>query len=455
MTGPAFGTSGLRGLARDLSDALVAAHVGAFLACCPPGRGLFVGRDLRASSPRIARAVARRALRAGLEVHECGAVPTPSLAGAAMAAECAAIMVTGSHIPGDRNGLKFYTPAGEITKDDERRIVAALDAAEARPLPPRGRFRRTSGVDGRHARGVAAAFGRVLPGWRVGVWMHATVAGPAIVEMIGAMGGEAVPLDPAQAFVAVDTEALDPALSETFRRWATEHRLDAIVSADGDGDRPLIADADGQVLGGDVIGILTAQEIGARIVVTPLTVTEAVHEAGFDQVVTTKVGSPHVIAAMAAAGPDRVVGFEANGGVIAGAGGWGAPVGTRDALLPIAAVLAAAARGPGLAALHAALPSRDTAADRLAGIDRARVAALIDRLVADRAAREAFFAPTGRIVDIDRRDGMRLRFDTGDVVHLRMSGNAPELRVYAQSPRPGAARAHVADYLARLAAELG
>ena len=123
---PKFGTSGLRGLVTELTDELVADHVRAFAAACPTGGGLFVGRDLRASSPRIAAAVTGAALAEGLPVTECGALPTPALALAAMRAGRAAIMVTGSHIPADRNGLKFYLPSGEISKADEAAILGAL-----------------------------------------------------------------------------------------------------------------------------------------------------------------------------------------------------------------------------------------------------------------------------------------------------------------------------------------
>lgn len=123
---PKFGTSGLRGLVVDLTDDLVAAHVQAFIRACPVGTGLFVGRDLRPSSPDIAGMIMRAAQAAGLAVTDCGAVPTPALALAAMEADAAAVMVTGSHIPADRNGLKFYTPEGEITKAHEAAILGAL-----------------------------------------------------------------------------------------------------------------------------------------------------------------------------------------------------------------------------------------------------------------------------------------------------------------------------------------
>uniref|UniRef100_A0AAN0MA58 Alpha-D-phosphohexomutase alpha/beta/alpha domain-containing protein n=1 Tax=Yoonia rhodophyticola TaxID=3137370 RepID=A0AAN0MA58_9RHOB len=123
---PKFGTSGLRGLVTELDERCVGDHVGAFIAACQTGTGLFVGHDLRDSSPDIARMVMNAARACGLQVTDCGAVPTPALALASTSTDAAAVMITGSHIPADRNGLKFYTPNGEITKADEAAIVATL-----------------------------------------------------------------------------------------------------------------------------------------------------------------------------------------------------------------------------------------------------------------------------------------------------------------------------------------
>ncbi len=67
----------------------------------------------------------------GLEVVYYGVVPTPALAYVSMQDNIPCIMVTGSHIPFDRNGLKFYRPDGEITKTDEQAILDSSVEFEA------------------------------------------------------------------------------------------------------------------------------------------------------------------------------------------------------------------------------------------------------------------------------------------------------------------------------------
>lgn len=464
---PKFGTSGLRGLVTELTPDLVGAYTRAFLAACPTGGALHLGWDLRPSSPDIAAAVAEAARAAGVAVIRHGALPTPALALVALEAGQAAVMVTGSHIPADRNGLKFYVPGGEISKADEAAITARLGAPETAGAAP-GALRDAGGaaLQAYGARYTAAFGAQALAGMRIGVYQHSSVARDLLVELLAALGAEPVALARSEVFVPVDTEALDPGTGERLAGWCGAHRLDAVVSTDGDADRPMVADETGRIVPGDVLGTLTARQLGARVLCTPVSSNSMIAGmADFATVHLTRIGSPYVIAAMEAARAAdpaaSVVGYEANGGFLLGfaaqgpAGGL-APLMTRDCVLPIVAPLAAArARGLPLSALVADLPPRFTAADRLAGIDSAQAQAFIAGLADSAAARRAFFAAGGTEDRLDLTDGLRVHFDGGAVVHLRPSGNAPELRCYAEADSPETARALVRHHLGRLRDALG
>lgn len=456
---PQFGTSGLRGLVTDLTDDLVADHVRAFLRACPTGGAVHVGRDLRPSSPRIAEAVLRAVADAGLTAIDAGAVPTPALALRAMAQGHAAVMVTGSHIPADRNGLKFYLPTGEITKTDEAAIKAGL-GAPAQALD--GAMIRESGVSETYAARYVDAFGPdALTGLTIGIYQHSTVARDVMTATVEALGARAVALARSDAFVPVDTEAIAPDVAEALAGWCAELGLDAVISADGDADRPLVADATGRIVPGDVLGPLTARLLGAGTIVTPVSSNSLVDEMpAFARVLRTRIGSPYVIAAMeevrAQDPAARVVGYEANGGFLLGftaptGHGSLAPLMTRDCLLPALAPLVAARRADlTLADLVAGLPPRFTAADRLAGIATERSAALIAKLSESTGARADFFGDMGAGIALDLTDGLRVTFPQGRVVHLRPSGNAPECRCYAEANTPDEARQLVADHLRKL-----
>jgi phosphomannomutase len=110
---------------------------------------------------------------------------------------------------------------------------------------------------------------------------------------------------------------------------------------------------------------------------------------------------------------------------------------TRDALLPILALLAMAAeRGAPLSQLSAGLPARFTASDRLQSFETARSRQLLAQLASGPGALAAFFAELGQVAAVNQVDGLRVTLASGDIVHLRPSGNAPELRCYGEADAP-------------------
>ncbi|MFT4149725.1 MAG: phosphomannomutase [Paracoccaceae bacterium] len=455
---PKFGTSGLRGLVAELTPGLVADHVRAFLAACPQGTGLWIGRDLRPSSPDLAAAVADAARGAGVAVTDCGAVPTPALALAAMGAGAASVMVTGSHIPADRNGLKFYTPAGEIAKTDEAAILAHLGGPVPTGSAPLAAC--TTAGTGWVARYVTAFGGQALAGLRIGVWSHSAVSRDLLAEALRGLGARVVELGRSDRFIPVDTEAVAEEFRSRIAAWVGEHGLDALVSTDGDGDRPLLADGAGRIVAGDVLGQIAAAAVGADTVVTPVSSNTGAEAGGrFARVIRTRIGSPFVIAAMEAAvratPGARVAGYEANGGFLlgfaaAGPAGPLPPLATRDSLLPLVAALVEARGAGGLAARVAREPARFTAADRLENTAPDASAALLAGLE-DPARRDALLAGLGEgWRATDRTDGLRMALASGRVLHLRPSGNAPEFRVYAEAESPGAAADLLAGALRRI-----
>ena len=441
-----FGTSGLRGLARELAGDATRRYVAAFLRHLEKRRTagysrVFVARDLRESSPGIAADCAVAIRAAGLTPVDCGVLPTPALALYAMEEGGPAIMVTGSHIPADRNGLKFYTPQGEITKEDELGILGALVDAVPADLAAeaedgfaaagdryRQRYRRFLGPD-------------ALSGWRIGVFEHSSVARDHLCSLFFRANADVVPLGRTETFVPVDTEATSDAVYEPRREWIASHRLDAIVSTDGDGDRPLIIDANGDFVRGDAIGLIAARFLGADSVVTPVTSNSAIEALGvFRTVQRTRVGSPFVIEGMAEAAHEggTVVGFEANGGTLLGTdverdGHTLSRLPTRDAILPMLCVLAAAARdGVSLAELVAGLNLMPALSERLTDVPTEQSAAFVARLGAEPDHARAFFSGIGTVESVSVIDGPRFVMRSGEVIHFRPSGNAPELRCYVE-----------------------
>ncbi|HSH94827.1 MAG TPA: phosphomannomutase, partial [Roseimicrobium sp.] len=226
-------------------------------------------------------------------------------------------------------------------------------------------------------------------------------------------------------------------------------KFDAIVSADGDSDRPLVSDETGKWLRGDVAGVLCARFLGADSVCTPVSCNTALELTGwFKNIRRTRIGSPFVVAAMNAAtraGGRVVVGYEANGGFLLNSpvelgGRVLGPLPTRDAVIVILSVLLLAkARVCSVSSLAASLPPRFTSSGLLKNFATEKSRALLDRFTTgaeagDRSELERVFgADFGPVQAINRTDGIRVTFSSGEIVHLRPSGNAPEFRCYTEA----------------------
>lgn len=446
-----FGTSGVRGLVADMSDEVCYAYAKAFLGAVAANcRSVVVGHDLRPSSPRIAAACVQAIRDSGCEPLFVGALPTPALAYFCSLRASPGIIVTGSHIPFDRNGIKFYRADGEIDKADE---AAMMDAAVnvPSPLSPAALPPADAEALRAYSERYVGFFGEGrLAGMRVALYEHSSVARDVLRAILVRLGAEVIALGRTDTFVPIDTEAVRQEDVAQARAWAQQHRFDAILSTDGDADRPLIGDEAGAWLRGDVVGILCAQYLQARVVVTPVSSNSAVEKCGaFERVIRTKIGSPYVIEGMqrlqALGG---VVGYEANGGFLLGSDiARGSAVlkalPTRDAVLPMLCLLVMAReKGCRLSQLAQALPSRFTASDRIQDVPTDWSCALIATLAKNLPQAAGLMAPdAGQIVALDMTDGLRASFATGDIVHLRPSGNAPELRCYAEADEEARARA--------------
>lgn len=462
QSGVAFGTSGARGLVTAMTDEVCAAYTSAFLkvlAAHYTFDRVAIGVDLRPSSLDIAAACASAIRNAGLEVDFLGALPTPGLALYAQEQSIPAIMVTGSHIPFDRNGLKFYRPDGEITKADEVAMLQAeiaLVSASAQLLPQVNE----AAVQAYEQRYVGFFPTNILAGLKLGLYEHSSVARDPIKRILEQLGAEVVSLGRTEVFIPIDTEAVSPEDIERGRAWSAEYGFDAIISTDGDGDRPLMSDEHGDWLRGDIVGLLSARYLGVSHLAVPVSCNTAIElSAAFSRVVRTRIGSPYVIAAMQQlqAEVSDVAGFEANGGFLLGsaitkAGKVLASLPTRDAVLPVLAVLASARElAVPVSALLAGLPQRYTASDRLQNFPTATSQALISSWIKDPAAFFALFdGAYGIPVKQDVTDGLRFTFQDGNVIHLRPSGNAPELRCYCEGSTFLSAQITTATVLAKI-----
>lgn len=508
-----FGTSGRRGLLKDLTQLEIYINALAEIEYLKTlsradggvreGEAFYFAADLRPSSTRLdesgrgelAQAIFRAIQDAGLTPTYLGQIPTPALTAFAIGRGKGSIMVTGSHIPFDRNGYKTNTSIGELLKHHELPIGAFVSAVRQRLYSEAfetslfdafGMFKSGSAplpeplIEARqeYLSRYLDFFGQnALLGLHVLVYQHSAVGRDLVPSILEALGAKVEVAGRSEIFVPIDTENIDASCLETIQGFLDRlrhegHHFDAVVSTDGDSDRPLILGVNpesGQArfFGGDLVGMVAADYLEPDAVVVPISTNDAIDRGSLVPALEakTRIGSPFVIQGMLdalAKGRKKVVGWEANGGFLTGselamAGRRLAPLPTRDAVLPILAVLArSVAKAKRLEALFSELPPRFSRAALLKNFPRAKSQDILKKLrpfgedqirvgfegmtAKNPAFRDlvtllaTYFPQTqgfGPVLGIDYTDGARIYFEGGDVAHLRPSGNADELRIYA------------------------
>jgi phosphomannomutase len=134
-----------------------------------------------------------------------------------------------------------------------------------------------------------------------------------------------------------------------------------------------------------------------------------------------------------------VVGYEANGGFLTNSdfpifGKELRALPTRDAVLPVLAIilLSIRERKP-ISGLLAGLPQRFTASDRIQDFPTEESANILQQFKEVSAIEDAFGEVFGKVESIDRTDGLRVVFQSAEILHMRPSGNAPEFRCYNEA----------------------
>ena len=437
-----FGTDGIRGVANvDLRPPLAFA-LGKATAHQVVGVGgsLVVGQDTRRSGDMFVAAITSGATSMGANVHQVGIVPTPALAFLAADDQFAAgIMVSASHNPAEDNGLKVLDPRGLKLDDDvEDELEAAVLRADELPgVAPAliGRTFEATGLLARyvtHRRGLAEAVDasglHVLLDTANGAAFHVA---PEILRATGARV-TVIHDAPDGDNINVASGATAPAsLAEAVKAAGA----DVGFALDGDADRCVAVDAQGNLVDGDqVLGILALERLArgaldhGSLVVSVLSNggLQAAVEAAGGRIVRTPVGDKHILAAMLVSGAG--LGGEKSGHVIIRE-----HTTSGDGIVTAVELLRVmTAAGSGIAELASAVPllPQQQRAIRVRHRDQWEADDVLGASIADAERR---LAPHGRVL-------------------VRPSGTEPVLRVMVEGP-DAALVAELADAIAALAGD--
>jgi phosphoglucosamine mutase len=404
--GRLFGTDGIRGAANvDLTPTLaydLGRAVGHLLD--GSGRSVVVGQDTRRSGDMLTAALTAGLTSVGADALQLGVVTTPCLAWVAeTGGHAAGIMVSASHNPPDDNGLKVISGGRKVDDEVEEQLERLIFQAEA--LPGRrnaelGRLHHDpSALDG-YRRHLLDAAGDSLSGLKIALDCANGSSSVIAPELFVQMGAEvtAINASPDGANINLDSGSTHP---ERLAALVNERGLDMGFAFDGDADRLIAADANGQVVDGDsVMGICALQMLdagtlrNATLVATVMSnggLQRAIEAAG-GRLLRTPVGDRHVFEAMERA--DAVLGGEQSGHII-----FRNRATTGDGMLTAVELVKAvrAAAGPTLAELASQIPRVPQV--MLNSAVRHKDSWQLDPVFAGAVAdAEARLGPTGRIL---------------------------------------------------------
>lgn len=429
-----FGTSGIRGDAQTLFTNQFCQKIGrafsAYLSKHTTSKIIAVGMDPRTSSPRIKENLVK-ALLPEFDVYDEGIVPTPCLSYFAKTKNFAgAVMVTGSHIQEELNGLKFFVNGEEILKSDEQEIETLYADLKTVSLPPSSLGKIISD------REAPAAYRQMLVNLSAGSYDNLTI----VIDAGNGTQSEIMPSVLSALKAKVITTNCNLNLPLLSRDLEVNQAYDDIISAmknnqadvgilyDSDGDRSAFVTPDAQVIPTDVTGSLIAMHQTDPCLVTPINSSTVVEKIG-KKVIRTKVGSPPVIEAMKKF--NCKFGFESSGGTISGEVHY-----TRDAGITTIKLLNIMKQtGETLQMLADKLPKYYTIKDKIGCPGD-----LNDAILKKAKDKYGHY----RIEDVD---GLKVWFDTDSWLLFRPSGNAPEFRVFSESLDPHKSKKMIAEGL--------
>lgn len=446
-----FGTSGVRGLISELTNEECYKWTIAFLRYLESknyiqkGNFIALARDLRESSPRIMAAIATAINDSGYKIDNCGKVPTPAITYYSINRNQASIMITGSHVPEDRNGIKFILPLGEVLKNDEAGIseeynqIKNINYKANIKLPEAHTKAREEYVD----RYINIFSNNLFKNKKIAVYQHSTVAKEILIEIFQKLGAEVIPMGLFDHFVSFDTENLRSEDFDFAKKVVEEYKPFAIVSADGDGDRPLLFDEKGEQVRGDIIPVLSSIYLEADSISCTVSSNTVVEKVNFFKKVTrTRIGSPYIIEGMEKDINNdfkRAISYEANGGYINGTdlninGKILKALPTRDSMLPlITVILFALEKNLLLSSLVQTLPQRYTFSNKLQNFSTENSKKLVSKFSKENSKIELEKTFGYEVESINYIDGVKVFLKNQDIFHFRPSGNAPELRCYTES----------------------
>ena len=290
-----FGTDGVRGIVGEFLTPELVERLGRAASLWTGAAKVFVGRDTRASGVELEEAFARGVISAGGDCILGGVLPTPAVA---LLALDLGVVISASHNPPEYNGVKFFDSKGHKLSDRSEEQIEELLAAA--PGIDQGTVEHVEVATDSYLQHILDRFGADLAGLRIAVdCANGAYSGlaPQAFERCGAEV-HAIGNEPNGTNINVGCGATDLTL---LQQTVRDGGFDLGIAFDGDGDRMLAVDENGEAIDGDQIIAALALDLGVDTVAVTVMTNLGFHSLMRDRgirVVTTAVGDRYVLEAL-------------------------------------------------------------------------------------------------------------------------------------------------------------
>lgn len=307
-----FGTDGIRGVANaDLTPEMAMAVGRAAALVLKRGDKsprMVIGRDTRLSGQMLEAALVAGICSAGVDVLLAGVLPTPAVA--YLTRELGlqgGVVISASHNPAPDNGIKFFGPSGYKLPDEvEEEIAGLASSGNWGNLPTGGKLGRPYQLPDaveKYASFLLSTVDVSLAGMKIVVDCAHGAAYQVAPAVLRRLGAEVVAINtsPDGCNINVGCGSTHP---EQLMRAVQEHGADLGLAHDGDADRVLAVDHNGQLVDGDQIMVICARDLQQRgrlsrntavvTVMSNLGLHLALQKSGIN-VLQTKVGDRYVL----------------------------------------------------------------------------------------------------------------------------------------------------------------
>ena len=317
-----FGTSGIRGDGEKLFTPQFCFDLGRafviFLSKHNVTGAIAIGMDPRGTSPNITKYLISGVISEGREVFDEGATSVPSINHIVNISEaiCASIMVSGSHIQPHLNGVKFFAFEEEILKAHESEITEIYYEIKDSKIfipPPDAERHIESRAKEEYQNYLISHSMKNYPKWKVVVDAGDGAQSDTMPQVLKLLDLDVVEMNTTiqGVFYSRDTEVFGD--YNDLQEMVVKEKADLGIGYDSDGDRCIFVDERGEFIPGDYTGTILAKEAQGDVIVTTIATSQIIDKIG-KTVIRTKIGSPYVVEEMK--NNNALFGFEPNGGSI-------------------------------------------------------------------------------------------------------------------------------------------